>query len=75
MEILYDDEALRIGELLIEHGNRYDDWNWVDHDQLRRVRRNLSRGEAYEGFKPQPGSRFVIDVQRRDEGRSFPSST
>lgn len=62
VEVLYDDEALRVGGLLVEHGNRYDDWNWVDHDQLRRVRRNLSRGEAADFFKPQPGSRFVIDV-------------
>ena len=65
VEVLYDDEALRVGDLLIEHGNRYDDWNWVDHDQLRRVRRNLSRGEAADFFKPQPGSRFVIDVMNK----------
>ncbi len=32
VELLYDDEALRIGPVLIEHGNRYDDWNWVNHD-------------------------------------------
>ncbi len=62
VEVLYDDEALRVGGLLVEHGNRYDDWNWVDHDQLRHVRRNLSRGEAADFFKPQPGSRFVTEV-------------
>lgn len=62
VELLYDDEALRIGRLLVEHGNRYDDWNWVDHDQLRKVRRNHSRGEAADFFIPQPGSRLVVDV-------------
>lgn len=64
VEILHDDEALRMGELLVEHGNRYDDWNWVDHDQLRRVRRDISRGaQIPEGFfTPLPGSRFVVDL-------------
>jgi UDP-2,3-diacylglucosamine pyrophosphatase LpxH len=62
VELLYDDEAVRVGDVVIEHGNRYDDWNWVDHDQLRHVRRNLSRGEKAGFFKAQPGSEFVIRV-------------
>jgi UDP-2,3-diacylglucosamine pyrophosphatase LpxH len=62
VELLYDDEAVRVGDVVIEHGNRYDDWNWVDHDQLRRVRRNLSRGERADFFRAQPGSEFVIRV-------------
>jgi UDP-2,3-diacylglucosamine pyrophosphatase LpxH len=71
VEILYDDEAVRIGGLVIEHGNRYDDWNWVDHDQLRRVRRNLSRGEKADFFKAQPGSLFVINVMNEIK-RDYP---
>ncbi|WP_437729254.1 metallophosphoesterase [Sorangium sp. So ce861] len=64
VELLYDGEALRLGELLIEHGNRYDDWNWIDHDALLHLRRELSRG-ARPGelsFRPVPGSRFVVEV-------------
>ncbi len=64
VEMLYDDEALRIGGLLVEHGNRYDDWNWVNHEELRRARRDLSRGKDLPAgaFTPMPGSRLVIDV-------------
>lgn len=64
LELLYDGEALRLGELLVEHGNRYDDWNWVNHDELLHLRRELSRGApaAELAFEPVPGSRFVIDV-------------
>ncbi|WP_441286182.1 metallophosphoesterase [Sorangium sp. KYC3313] len=64
VELLYDGEALRLGELLVEHGNRYDDWNWVDHDELLHVRRELSRGARPDelSLRPVPGSRFVVEV-------------
>lgn len=39
-------EAYRVGELLIEHGNRYDSWNAIDHDGLRQVVSCASRGEV-----------------------------
>lgn len=31
---IYDNEAYVVGDVLIEHGNRYDAWNQVDHDGL-----------------------------------------
>lgn len=64
VELLYDGEALRLGELLVEHGNRYDDWNWVDHDELLHLRRELSRGARPDelSFRSVPGSRFVVEV-------------
>jgi UDP-2,3-diacylglucosamine pyrophosphatase LpxH len=38
-------EAYRVGELLIEHGNRYDPWNAIDHHGLRQIASCASRGE------------------------------
>jgi UDP-2,3-diacylglucosamine pyrophosphatase LpxH len=62
VDFLFDNEALRIGSVLIEHGNRYDGWNAVNHDSLRRVRSALSRGEKPENFPAPPGSRLVVEV-------------
>jgi UDP-2,3-diacylglucosamine pyrophosphatase LpxH len=59
---LFDNEALDLGEVLIEHGNRYDAWNIVDHDKLRSVRSALSRRESPPDFPAPAGSRLVINV-------------
>jgi UDP-2,3-diacylglucosamine pyrophosphatase LpxH len=65
-DFLYDNEAFRAGPLLVEHGNRYDGFNSVDHDALRRIRSHLSRGETpKEAFPPQPGSDLVSKVMNR----------
>jgi len=62
---LYDGEALIIGDALIEHGNRYDPANFVDHQRLRRVRelrsRRLHAREA-DIFYPPMGSRLVAEI-------------
>jgi UDP-2,3-diacylglucosamine pyrophosphatase LpxH len=64
-EFLYDGEAYIIGDALIEHGNRYDAWNQVDHDALRRIRSFQSRlqdlPEEYT-FVPPAGSEMVAGV-------------
>ncbi len=62
VEFLYDNEAYTRGRLLIEHGNRYDSWNVVHHDALRRARSLLSRGGTFDGFPSQPGSDLVVKV-------------
>jgi UDP-2,3-diacylglucosamine pyrophosphatase LpxH len=62
VDLIFDNSALRIGDMLIEHGNRYDGWNAVNHDALRRVRSAVSRGEKAEEFPVPPGTRLVIDV-------------
>jgi UDP-2,3-diacylglucosamine pyrophosphatase LpxH len=62
---LYDGEAFALGELLVEHGNRYEGWNAVSHDGLRRVRSRLSRGQPAGPFAPQPGSELVAQVMNR----------
>ena len=69
IEFLYDNEALRVGPLLVEHGNRYDAWNVVDHDALRRLRSTLSRAEAPAAFEPPVGSRLVVEVMNPIKAR------
>lgn len=64
-EFIYDGEAYVVGNALIEHGNRYDKFNVVDYDGLRRVRSLLSRQQAVPAkyaFNPPAGSKMVSDV-------------
>jgi UDP-2,3-diacylglucosamine pyrophosphatase LpxH len=68
-KFIYDGEAYVKGDLLIEHGNRYDSWNIIDHSALRQERSMLSRGlgakmlERETGsFSPPPGSVLVTKV-------------
>lgn len=59
IEVLYDNQALNISSVLIEHGNRYDPVNQVDHNALREVRSVLSRNLPVPRVPEVPGSRFV----------------
>ncbi len=64
-EFLYDGEAYIVGDALIEHGNRYDDWNQVDYDALRHVRSVQSRFLDVPDehiFIPPAGSEMVTEV-------------
>lgn len=55
-----DGRALRIGRLLIEHGNRYDYANLNDWDGLRHLRSTSSRGEELpRALSVSVGSEFV----------------
>src|SRR5262249_16885606 len=65
LEFLYDNEAFTLWPVLIEHGNRYHEWNGVRHGALRRVRSQLSRGLTPEEFPSMPGSRLVVEVMNR----------
>lgn len=63
ISFIYDNEAFTLGPILIEHGNRFDAWNAVPHDALRRVRSQLSRQlPVLPEFPALPGSRLVVDV-------------
>jgi UDP-2,3-diacylglucosamine pyrophosphatase LpxH len=62
VEFLTDNQALSIGPVVIEHGNRYDGWNMVNHNQLRQLRSHLSRREHAGQFAAQPGSELVARV-------------
>jgi UDP-2,3-diacylglucosamine pyrophosphatase LpxH len=60
---IIDNQAYRNGDVLIEHGNRYDPWNAIDHDGLRHVVSCSSRGEdAVAKMHVCPGSLLVRDV-------------
>ena len=63
IDFIYDNEAFTCGPVLIEHGNRFDEWNAVPHGALRRVRSQYSRTlPAKPEFPALPGSRLVVDV-------------
>jgi UDP-2,3-diacylglucosamine pyrophosphatase LpxH len=62
---IYDGEAYVVGDAVIEHGNRYDGWNQVDMDALRRVRSLASRRQEVpkrRAFDSPPGSKLVSSV-------------
>lgn len=68
-EYIFDGEAYTIGELLIEHGNRYDRFNQIDHNLLRQERSLVSRGIPTEAltagsdiFQAPPGTFLVIHL-------------
>ena len=63
-ELIHNGEAYSVGDALIEHGNRYDPWNTVDHDGLRQICSLHSRGQSHEkaSFDPPAGSKMVARV-------------
>jgi UDP-2,3-diacylglucosamine pyrophosphatase LpxH len=64
-EFIANDEAYVIGGALIEHGNRYDGFNMVDYDSLRRVSALMSRRQEANNhytFDAPPGSKMVAWV-------------
>lgn len=65
VEFIYDNQAYVEGPVLIEHGNRYDSWNVISHDQLREVRSATSRGEAAPVFESPAGSKLVVNIMNR----------
>jgi UDP-2,3-diacylglucosamine pyrophosphatase LpxH len=74
LRFVYDGEAYAIGDALIEHGNRYDSWNAIDYDALRRVCSLQSRGQAIPAglrLPPPAGSQLVAEVMNPIK-RSYP---
>lgn len=60
---LVNNEPFTAGELLIEHGNRYDSWNAIDYSTLRQITSAVARGEEPLKQLPVcPGSRLVAEV-------------
>ena len=65
LQFIFDGEAYVVGNVLIEHGNRYDGWNTIDHDRLRRFRSETSRRLEISNdaqFLPPAGSRLVEKI-------------
>lgn len=76
LQFIYDGEAYTIGKLLIEHGNRYDRWNMIDHSRLRQERSVRSRRlevnekeRAESFFTPPAGTHLVIHFMNRIKAR------
>jgi hypothetical protein len=69
VEFIYDNRAFNAGPVLIEHGNRYDRWNVVDHDKLREIVSALSRGEMPLDYSGPPGSQLVAQVMNPLKGQ------
>jgi UDP-2,3-diacylglucosamine pyrophosphatase LpxH len=71
-EFIYNGEAYVVGDALVEHGNRYDGWNVVSYDRLRRICSLLSRRQPIPekyAFDPPAGSKmvcWVINVIKED---------
>lgn len=59
---VHGDEGYRVGDVFIEHGNRYDPWNAVEYDELHRVLAAVGRGDAAPAMRPCPGSSLVEKV-------------
>jgi UDP-2,3-diacylglucosamine pyrophosphatase LpxH len=73
---VYDGEAYAIGRLLVEHGNRYDPWNIINHSALRQERSVRSRGlsvdegrRAERFFVAPAGTSIVVHFMNRIKSR------
>lgn len=67
-----DGQAYTVGSAIFEHGNRYDGWNVIDHDGLRRTRSSQSRKEPLDddrSFSPPAGSWMVATVMNQIKTR------
>jgi UDP-2,3-diacylglucosamine pyrophosphatase LpxH len=76
LKFIYDGEAYTLGRVLIEHGNRYDRWNMLDHSALRQERSMRSRHLAIDEaerqeryFVPPAGTYLVIHFINRIKSR------
>jgi len=60
-KFIYDGEAYTIGDAIVEHGNDYDEWNWVEHDKLLPIRKAQSCAIPLPNhdFKAPLGSQLV----------------
>ena len=61
-ELISNGEAYSVGDALIEHGNRYDTWNAVEHSGLSRLSSFMSRKQFLPKesvFDPPVGSKLV----------------
>lgn len=64
-ELICNGEGYIVGEALVEHGNRYDAWNVVNYDGLRRISSLQSRNQPIPeqyAFDAPAGSKMVAWV-------------
>jgi UDP-2,3-diacylglucosamine pyrophosphatase LpxH len=48
--------------VLCLHGNEFDPWNVTDHERLRRIGRDVTRGRDATEWVPNAGTKLVIEV-------------
>jgi UDP-2,3-diacylglucosamine pyrophosphatase LpxH len=63
--LLLDGQALDLGDVLVEHGNRCDSWNLVDYDALRAIGSDISRRVTPKAYNAPPGSKLVVEVMNK----------
>ncbi|MEO7457749.1 MAG: hypothetical protein ABIY52_16065 [Gemmatimonadaceae bacterium] len=63
-ELIRDGEGYLVGDTLVEHGNRYDSFNFVDYGKLQGHCQWISRNQGHESaaFPPPPGSQMVANI-------------
>lgn len=76
VSFVYDGEAYTVGRLLVEHGNRYDPWNMINHSALRQERSMRSRGLPVDEeqrmkryFIAPAGTNLVVHFMNRIKSR------
>ena len=54
----------RVGEsqVLCVHGNEVDAWNLANHEEIRRIGRDIMHGRPVEDWIPNAGSQLVVEV-------------
>lgn len=64
----------RVGNanVLCVHGNEVDTWNITDHEALRRIGRDVQRGQAVAPWIPNAGSQLVIEVMNQIKREKYP---
>lgn len=58
-------------DVLLLHGNEFDPWNVTDYHRLRTLTRQLQFGLPVAPWKPNAGSRMVVEVMNKIK-ESFP---
>lgn len=58
-------------QVMCVHGNEVDGWNTIDHEDVRRLGRDWSRGQSVDEYRPNAGTRLVIEVMNAIK-RDFP---
>lgn len=75
IDLLTDGAGCRLSvngvQVLCAHGNEVDAWNVTDHETIRRIARDILRGQDPDPWIPNAGTQMVIEVMN-DIKRAYP---